>query len=261
MNRIYATALLFVVFCTGCSHLDNALKAVGFEPKPPTEAELFTEGLAGKTFELRHSHFYGELYDENEFMLLAPYPFRDVFHLVDLDGQPIHPRNQRGVIPAGTRVKFRELRTVNEWSSLNRMLTSPRYHSWLVVELVDTHDLMPSEQEPFVILLSAELEDLEVRRAALERWLSPVGETTQWLSSLSQRAQKAIAMKSPYPGMHKEELLAAMGPPQMWIAEQGPKGQRMVAWYPHTEAWVSDKLVVSLHQQRANPQARSLESR
>lgn len=256
MNRIYVTSILLMTLSTGCSHVDGALSAMGFESTPPTEAELFTESLVGNTFELRHSHFYGELYDENEFMLLAPYPFRDVFHLVDLEGQPIHPRNQRGVIPAGTRVRFRELRTVNEWSSLNRMLTSPRYHSWLVVELVDTHDLLPSEQEPFVLLLSAALEDVSVRKAAIERWLSPVGETTAWLDSLSQRAQKAIAMKSPYPGMHREELIAAMGPPQMWIAEQGPRGQRMVAWYPHTEAWVSDKLVVSLHQQRPNPQNR-----
>ena len=29
-------------------------------------------------------------------------------------------------------------------------------------------------------------------------------------------------MKAPYPGMHQDELIAAMGPPQMWIAEQGP---------------------------------------
>lgn len=256
MKWLSTTSLVLVLFTSGCSHLNGALSVIGLEQAPPTEAELLTNSMVGKTFELRHSHFYGDLYDENEFMLLAPYPFREVFHLVDFDGNPIHPRNQRGVIPAGTKVKFREFREVDEWSSLNRMLTSPRYHTWLVVELIDTHDLLPSEQEPFVILLSAGLEDVTVRKAAIERWLSPVGETSGWLGSLSERAQKAIAMKAPFPGMHKEELLAAMGPPQMWIAEQGPKGQRMVAWYPHTEAWVSDKLVVSLHQQRPNPQAR-----
>ena len=43
-----------------------------------------TDALIGQTFELKHSHFYGELYDENEFMLSLLYPFRDVFHLVDL---------------------------------------------------------------------------------------------------------------------------------------------------------------------------------
>ena len=100
---------------------------------------------------------------------------------------------------------------------MNRMLTSPRYHTWLVVELVDTYDLLPSEQQPFVILLSAELDDAKVRKAAIERWLSPAGETTKWLSSLSPRTQKAIQMKAPFPGMHQDELIAAMGPPQMWI--------------------------------------------
>ena len=258
MNRISLTCLLMALLCNGCTHFEGALKAVGLESTPPTEAETMTEALKGQTFELRHSHFYGELYDENEFMLLAPYPFRDVFHLVDLEGQPIHPQNQRGVIPAGTRVRFRDLLTVNDWSAMNRMLTSPRYHTWLVVELVDTHDLLPSEQQPFVILLSAELDDAKVRKAAIERWLSPAGETTKWLSSLSPRARKAIQMKAPFPGMHQDELIAAMGPPQMWIAEQGQRGQRMVAWYPHAEAWVSDTLVVSLHQQRPNPQAKRL---
>ena len=249
-TRISASLVLILLFTAGCSHIDSALKTLGLESQPPTPAELVSMGYEGKIFELKHSHFYGELYDENEFMLLAPYPFRDVFHLVDLEGQPIHPQNQRGVIPAGTRVRFRELDTVDRWSSLNRMLTAPRYHSWLIVELVDRLDLLPSERQPFVLLVSAELDDPEVRKAAIDRWLAPVGETTSWLQTRSSRAQQAIALKAPYPGMQQDELIAAMGPPKAWIAEQGQKGQQMVAWYPHAEAWMDGSLVVSLQQQR-----------
>ncbi|MEE8410091.1 MAG: hypothetical protein V3T05_10820, partial [Myxococcota bacterium] len=61
----------------------------------------------GRTVELRQSCYYGELYDENEKWLLSPHAFADTSHIVDLDGVPIHPTGQRGVVAAGTRFIIR----------------------------------------------------------------------------------------------------------------------------------------------------------
>ena len=141
-----------------------------------SRARSLKRSLVGKTFELRHSHFYGELYDENEFMLLAPLSISRCLSSCRLGRDNLStPQNQRGVIPAGTRVRFRDVKTVNEWSCDEPYADFAEIPYLARGRVVRYPTSFPSEQAAFcaVILLSA-LDDAKVRKAAIERWLSPV---------------------------------------------------------------------------------------
>ena len=55
-----------------------------------------------RAVELRYSHFYGELYDDNRKLMLSPWAFADTSHIVDPKGRPIYPQRQIGTADSGT---------------------------------------------------------------------------------------------------------------------------------------------------------------
>src|SRR6478735_2132162 len=83
--------------------------------------------------ELKRSYYYGDLYDENEKWLLSPYPFNDTYHIVDLDGAPIHPKMQRGTLPAGTNRPLERAEFPHTFAISKRTLTTTRYNTWSCV--------------------------------------------------------------------------------------------------------------------------------
>src|SRR4051812_45589609 len=94
--------------------------------------------------ELKRSYYYGDLYDENEKWLLSPYPFSDTYHIVDLDGAPIHPKVQRGIAPAGTKFLVEQVEFPDRWALAKRMLTTPRYNPWVYLRRAPDETRVPA---------------------------------------------------------------------------------------------------------------------
>ena len=128
-------------------------------PIPVEVRHQISSDHEGRTVELRQSCYFGDLYDDNSKWLLSAYPFEQVHHIVDMDGKPIHPDNQRGIIPAGTKFIIEEIEFPDPMALATRMLVSPRYHTWVYLKAVDYQQAVPETRggDQFVILLPMDL--------------------------------------------------------------------------------------------------------
>jgi hypothetical protein len=205
---------------------------------------------AGRTVELRQSCYYGDLYDENEKWLLSARPFSETYHIVDFDGEPIHPRGQRGIAPAGSRFTIRQVEFPDQYAVSMRMLTTPRYNPWVYLSPVEGSPL-PTDRKAFIMLLPMDMETVEQVEAAIEEVLAPQGEVTAWLAERTPSIQVAIKHKDVALGMVEQELVAAMGQPHRWFNDTRDDQQARVAWYPTREAWLVGGKVVDITDARA----------
>ena len=201
----------------------------------------------GQVVELRQSCYYGDLYDDNDKWLLSPQPFAQVHHIVDLDGQPIHPKNQRGLVRAGTRFVIDEIEFPDSFAVTTRMLTTPRYNIWVYLHPVDERARLPTERSRWVLLLPRDLPDGAAVERELSARLAPEGKMRRWLDGRRPTVRVAIEHKDILAGMNVDELVAAMGEPPLWIENERMNGSRAkVAWYGRREAWLVGGTVVAV---------------
>ena len=205
---------------------------------------------AGRTVELRQSCYYGDLYDENEKWLLSPHPFAETYHIVDLDGEPIHPKGQRGIVPAGTRFSVGRIEFPDHYAVAMRMLTTPRYNPWIYLTPAGDANL-PMDRKAYILLLPMDMDTREQVEAAIDELLAPVGEVRAWLADRRPSIQVAIKHKDVAAGMSEAELVAALGRPHRWFNDSHEKKPARVAWYPSREAWLVGGKVVTIAEARA----------
>lgn len=197
----------------------------------------------GRTVELRQSCYYGNLYDENEKLLLTPYPFGDTFHLVDPKGKPIHPTGERGIVKAGTKFIIKDVEFPDPAALATRMLTTPRYNPWIYLSPAD-HATLQGENKDFVLLLPMDLNEEKLIESAINELLAPAGEVTTWLSQRAPTIAVGIEHKEIVVGMNIQELVAAKGQPLRRFKDTHSTGAADVAWYNKQEAWLVDNIVV-----------------
>lgn len=201
---------------------------------------------------LRQSHYYGQLYDENELHLLSPYTFADTYHIVDTEGEPIHPPQQDGLIPAGTPFIIKRVVFPDAWAMATRMLTTPRYHPWVYLKPAPQAPQALPRDQPYILLLPMNLETAAAVEREIEGRLGTPEEVTAWLGERRPTVLAAIRRKDVVEGMTRAELLAAKGPPQAWHSDATAAGETaQVAWYPDVEAWLVDGRVETVRQPRA----------
>jgi|MDSW01.2.fsa_nt_gb hypothetical protein len=200
----------------------------------------------GRVMELRQSSYYGDLYDDTDKWLLSAHAFDSVHHIVDFDGKPIHPTGQKGIVPAGTRFLIEKIEFPDTLALTTRMLTSPRYHTWVYLKPLERLPLETERRDYFVVLLPMDLKDRQDVEANIAKVLAPEGDVSRWLKDRRPSVRVAIAHKDLQPGMTRDELIAARGEPHLWIAQQGSYGLEMVAWYPAQEAWIRNGRIVDL---------------
>ncbi|MBI5508558.1 MAG: hypothetical protein HY903_07380 [Deltaproteobacteria bacterium] len=218
----------------------------------PVRAAISARHL-GRAVELRHSCYYGDLYDENEKWLLSPYPFAETYHIVDLDGAPIHPHGQRGVIPAGTPFVIKEIEFPDTAALAKRMLTTPRYNPWVYLTPASEAVGLPAGRSFFILLLPMDLESETTVEKALNEALAPKGEVSAWLAARRPTVQAAIGNKEAIAGMSEAEVVAALGSPPRWFAEQNGTIPVRVAWYPGREVWLEKDTVTEVKPARPEP--------
>ncbi len=203
-----------------------------------TRKEIMRD-YGGRLVELRQSLYFGDLYDENEKWLLSPYPFEHTSHIVDFEGNPINPRRQKGIIPAGTAFVIEKIEFPDTITLAKRMLTSPRFNPWVYLRPTpnsELQDLHP-ENKPYILPLPVNMESGEEVQAALARLLAESGAMLEWLSQRRPTIRVAIRQKEILTGMSRDELIAAMGEPYRWFSQMNNSQQTLVAWYPAKEAW------------------------
>ena len=208
MRRIYHAlplALLAVLLAAACS---------SYTKLPLVTRTALQQATRGRVVATRVSFYYGLLYDDNERLLLSQRPFAYTTHIKDLDGAPIHPEEQLGVIPAGTRFSVSDIEFPDQSAQLRRMLKTPRYNPWLILRLVPGQDpFLPVDRRPFVIVLPAGMERQQLVEQAMDAFVGEPEEVAAWLSARAPEIGMGIKHKEPRPGMTFQELVAAMGFP------------------------------------------------
>lgn len=208
-----------------------------------------------ETVELRQSCYYGDLYDENEKWLLSPRPFAETYHIVDTKGAPIHPKNQAGIIPAGAKFVVDRIEFPDFKAMTARMLTSPRYHTWVYLTPAADNTQTPRERTFFILLLPMDLETETSVEESFGKLVAPVGAVTRWLTSLRPTARVAVEHKDVITGMTLTEVVASQGEPERWFYDADAVGRLAVAWYPSRELWLRDNTVIEIRPARHAPPA------
>ena len=197
--------------------------------------------------ELKVSCYYGDLYDDNEKWLLSPYPFAQTSHIVDLQDRDMHPKNERGVLPAGTALVIDRIEFPGPMTHLTRMLTSPRFNPWLYLRpaapFADARD-----RRPFIVVLPTEDSTPGALQVTIDELLGPAGSVARWLEGLRPTVAVAIRHKDVLVGMNQTEMIAAMGPPLRWFDEPANPHEpaSRVAWYPSLEAWFESDVIARI---------------
>lgn len=203
----------------------------------------------GHVVELRRSCYYGELYDDNDKWLLTPYPFKHVYHIVDFDGEPIHPEGQRGIVPAGTPFIVDQIEFPDAGGLARRMLTTPRYNPWIYLRRVVGSPL-PMDRRDWILLLPRGMKDKETLERELDSVIAPEGRMIEWLASRRPVIRVAIEHKEIIAGMNTDEMIAAMGRPLLWFDDIADGKPVRVAWYDFEEAWMIDDHVTEVRDGR-----------
>lgn len=242
MRRLRPLALLVLASCTSFTTL----------PKE-TRARLSARYL-GRTVELKHSCYYGDLYEENERWMLSPYPFADTTHIVDLDGNPIHPQKQHGLIPAGARFEVRKIEFPDIVALSQRMLTTPRYNPWVYLRAHTDNTPPLPDAHTYVLVLPPDLKTEEAVEQALSVHFGTPGSVRTWLAERRPSVRAAILHKDVVRGMSPQEMVAALGVPHQWFVEKRGTGDERtdVAWYTSQEIWLRNNRVVDVRPGRAS---------
>jgi hypothetical protein len=201
--------------------------------------------------ELRSSLYYGDLYDENEFYMLSPYPFAHTSHINDLKGKPIFPRHERGIVPAGTRFVVQRIAFADMSEKWKRMWTTPRDYPWVILQATENQTHLPAVLKPFVVVLPLGMTKPAEVHEAMHGYFGKEGEIKAWLQDRKPTVRVAIFHKDIVPGMTYEELVAAKGVPQQWFSDKEGELQVRVAWYPEgQEAWFVDNQITQIKSSR-----------
>ncbi len=201
---------------------------------------------------LAQSHYYGPLYDENSMWLLSPYDFANTTHIVGLDGVPIHPQHQQGIVPAGSRFEIIDIEFPDPAALSRRMLTTPRYNPWVILKPIDDSGegtTWRRSPKPFVLVLPPDLDSEKQVHAAIARILVPPKKMDFWLQKRSPQVRSAIRHKTLLPGMRADEMIASRGLPIHWLRDPG-KGR--TAWFGEVEAQLINGEIAKVRKGRKN---------
>ncbi len=171
------------------------------------------EEHGGQELALKRSMYYGQFYDDSRYLLLSEWPFENTPHLPGMKGNPITPGNQAGIIPIGTKVRIVRLEFPDKDNFKRRMLFTPRYHPWAILELLTEDPFFPTKGKKLVLVLPMEIKTKEQVAEALSYHLGNFEEIRAYLVALDPSIKVALTHKEVVNGMSYQEVLTTLGKP------------------------------------------------
>jgi hypothetical protein len=202
MNRLARTLALLVT-------LAPLAPVVGCAPRvviPDDERERIAEEYDGRMRFLRVAVNAAPFFGDTTRFLLTDQPVEEVQLLESINGERIPPPPAERVLPPGTRVRIRAIEFPTAWLIAKRIVMTPRYHPWVLLEL-------EQDARPYVIVLPQEVARLEDVKTDLERLLV-ADDPTAVLQSFPREQQDAIRRKELIEGMSLRAVEMAWGQPE-----------------------------------------------
>lgn len=173
---------------------------------PDAEREHVQRELAGDQRFLRAAVYAAPLWGDRSKLLLSDQPLGELELVLTTGGATIDPPAPERIVPPGTAVRVREVEFPTGWAIARRVVMSPRYHPWVLVDV-------PGETRPGVIVLSQTAASFDDVRAELDRILSK-DDPSSFYSALPEEQRAAVLKKELVEGMSPRAAELAWGLPE-----------------------------------------------
>lgn len=188
---------------------------------PDAERERVRQQLSGEQRFLRAAAYVSPLWGDRSKLLLTDQPAGELELVLTAGGQPIAPPAAERIVPPGTPVRVRDVEFPTGWIIARRVVMSPRYHPWVVVEL-------PGETRPGVVVLSQTAVSFEDVHAELDRVLSK-DDPSSFLAALPEEQRAAVLKKELVEGMSPRAVELSWGLPERKKIDR-PAGTEEWTW-------------------------------
>ncbi len=183
--------------------------AAGCTPRaviPDAERQRVATELDGQPRWLRVAVYETPFWMDRTKVLLTDVPPDELDLVETTDGKPVPPPAAERILLPGTAVRIREVEFPTGWIIARRVVMTPRYHPWVLVQL-------PGEERTGVIVLSQLAASFADVRGELERILA-TDDPSPAFSALPQEQRDAIGRKELVEGMSLRAVEMAWGLPE-----------------------------------------------
>jgi len=186
-----------------------------------TERDRVFRELSGDQRYLRVAVQAAPLWGETSKLLLSDMPLHELDLVQTGGGTSIAPPRSERVIAPGTPVRIREVEFPTGWIISKRVVMSPRYHPWVLLDV-------PGESRPGVIVLSQVVVTFEDVRGELDRVLSK-DDPSPFFAALPKEQRDAVLEKRLVEGMSTRAAEMAWGLPERKRIDR-PQGTEEWTW-------------------------------
>lgn len=173
---------------------------------PDAERQRVSAEITGQPRWLRVAAYAAPLWGDRTKVLLSDVPLEELDLVETTGGAPVPPPAAEKVLSPGTAVRIRAVEFPTGWIIANRVVMTPRYHPWVIVDV-------PGDSRPNVVVLSQTAVTFDEVRAELDRILSTDNPGALY-AALPQEHRDAIGKKELVEGMSPRALEMAWGFPE-----------------------------------------------
>jgi len=188
---------------------------------PDAEREKVSRAFSGEQRWTRVALYAAPLWGDHSRMLLSDAPLGELDLVQTTGGTPVAPPSAERVVAPGTPVRIREVEFPTGWTIAKRVVMSPRYHPWVVVDV-------PGDARPHVVVLSQLAASFDEVRAELDRVLSK-DDPSSFFASLPPDQRAAVLKKELLDGMSTRAVELAWGLPEKKHVDR-PAGSEDWTW-------------------------------
>ncbi len=213
--------------------------AAGCAPRaviPDAERDRVRRELSGEQRWLRVAAYASPLYGDTSKVMLSDQPLDELDLVETTGGTPVPPPKVERIVPPGTAVRISDVEFPTGWIIAKRVVMSPRYHPWVLVE-------MPGDRRPYVVVLSPTVTTYDEVRAELDRILTK-DDPSSALAALPEEQRAAVLKKTLVEGMGPRAVEMAWGLPER-IQVDRPAQTESWSWSggKRTASFQEDRLV------------------
>jgi hypothetical protein len=173
---------------------------------PDAERQRVSGELTGQPRWLRVAVWEAQFWGDRTKLLLTDVPPDELDLVETTGGAPVPPPAPVRILPPGTAVRVREVEFPTGWIIAQRVVMTPRYHPWVLLEL-------PGEGRTPVLVLSQTAASFDEVRGELDRILTADDPTPAFVA-LPLEQRDAIGRKELLEGMSPRAAEMAWGLPE-----------------------------------------------
>ena len=173
---------------------------------PDAERERVRSALTGEQRWVRVACYAAPLWGDTGKMLLSDEPLDELDLVESASGTPLAPPAAERIVPPGTAVRISDVEFPTGWVIAKRVVMSPRYHPWVLVEV-------PGDSRPYVVVLSQTVSSYDDVRNELDRILTK-DDPSSAFAALPEEQRAAVRKKALVEGMSPRAVELSWGLPE-----------------------------------------------